>query len=277
MKYITAFFMAWGNFIILPCPHKKWDVQLKNYMLAFLPGVGGVIGTLWMLVFYLTTRGFYEAVDVLRRFIELPVGLYISPLVAGFFMTAYIYMISGFFHLDGYMDCCDAILSRRPLEERQKILKDSRVGAFSVVSVILLILGMWACMTTFIDNQLMIYGRLFIIPVLSRMMSAHAVMTYAPIGHSQYTETFDRDEKNHCKVLTFIITGALVIIGSLITLYLGSIEDLIPFVAQVVVMIVASHLSLLYARKNLGGMSGDVSGYSISVSEVIGVLTLAVI
>ena len=45
--------MAWGNFITLPCPYKKWDGQLKNMMLAFLPSVGLVIGVLWMAIFWL--------------------------------------------------------------------------------------------------------------------------------------------------------------------------------------------------------------------------------
>mgnify|MGYP003379827227 CR=1 FL=1 len=39
MKLLTGFLMAWGNFIILPCPKKKWDDDLKNYMLGFLPTI----------------------------------------------------------------------------------------------------------------------------------------------------------------------------------------------------------------------------------------------
>ena len=38
MKLLTGFFMAWGNFLTLPCPLKRWDKDLKNYMLGFLPG-----------------------------------------------------------------------------------------------------------------------------------------------------------------------------------------------------------------------------------------------
>ena len=47
MKIITGLFMAWGNFLSLPCPVKKWDNDLKNYMLGFLPTVGMIIGVLW--------------------------------------------------------------------------------------------------------------------------------------------------------------------------------------------------------------------------------------
>ena len=47
MKLITGFFMAWGNFLTLPCPLKRWDNDLKNYMLGFLPSVGLIIGLIW--------------------------------------------------------------------------------------------------------------------------------------------------------------------------------------------------------------------------------------
>ena len=47
MKIITGLFMAWGNFLSLPCPVKKWDNDLKNYMLGFLPTIGMIIGVVW--------------------------------------------------------------------------------------------------------------------------------------------------------------------------------------------------------------------------------------
>ena len=46
MKLITGLFMAWGNFLTVPCPLKKWDNDLKNYMLGFLPSVGLIVGGL---------------------------------------------------------------------------------------------------------------------------------------------------------------------------------------------------------------------------------------
>ncbi len=48
------------------------------------------------------------------------------------------WLVTGFLHLDGYMDVCDALLSRRDLATRQKILKDSHCGAFAVICMVLL-------------------------------------------------------------------------------------------------------------------------------------------
>ena len=54
------------------------------------------------------------------------------------------WLCTGFLHLDGYMDVCDAVLSRRDLATRQRILKDSHCGAFAVICMVLLALAQWS-------------------------------------------------------------------------------------------------------------------------------------
>ena len=52
MRYVIAFFMAWGNFLTLPCPYKRWDGKLKNLMMVFVPLVGVIIGVLWVMIIW---------------------------------------------------------------------------------------------------------------------------------------------------------------------------------------------------------------------------------
>lgn len=59
-------------------------------------------------------------------------------------MAALPWLVTGFMHLDGYMDVCDAVLSRRELATRQRILKDSHCGAFAVIGMVLLALCQWS-------------------------------------------------------------------------------------------------------------------------------------
>ena len=42
-------------------------------------------------------------------------------------------------------------------------------------------------------------------------------------------------------------------------------------------MIIVGFLVCGYARKQLGGMSGDIAGYTISITELAGILMLAII
>ena len=43
-EWITAFFMAWGMFLAIPCPCKRWDERARQKMLVCLPLVGLVVG-----------------------------------------------------------------------------------------------------------------------------------------------------------------------------------------------------------------------------------------
>lgn len=251
MKYIIGFFMAWGNFITLPCPYKRWDSSLKNMMLAFLPSVGIVIGVLWMALF----RALSEC------------G--ISPQLISFVMIFYIFAVCGFMHLDGFMDCNDAILSRRPLQERQRILKDSTVGAFAVVTLAFLLLGWFAAMSAAIDS--IDYEDLLILPVASRAVAGLGVLLYKPIGHSQYAEDYKVPGRWKYRLAVLLQTAA--VFG--IAVILGG--DWLQLLAMTAVIGLCGFLACLYARKQLGGMSGDIAGYTICISELAGIFALAVL
>ncbi|MEE0742439.1 MAG: adenosylcobinamide-GDP ribazoletransferase [Emergencia sp.] len=251
MKFIIGFFMAWGNFITLPCPLRRWDNRLKNMMLAFLPSVGAVIGLLWMGLFWLL-----EALSA-------------PEAVAAFIMEFYIFAICGFMHLDGFMDCSDAILSRRPLEDRQRILKDSNVGAFAVVSVVFLLLAWFAAMGEAIPS--LNGAELLLIPVISRAAAGLHILTCKPIGHSQYAE--DAAEPGRWKYRVAVL-GQIFLIGAPVLFWAEA-----PLAALLAAALtgIGVFAACAYGRKQLGGMSGDIAGYAICLGETAGIMTLAVI
>jgi len=251
MRHITAFFMTWGNFSILPCPYKKWDSDLKNLMLVFLPILGGIIGIIWYALWWVF------------NWAGLPI-----PLMAAL-LTVYPFFISGFMHLDGFMDCSDAILSRKPVEEKQKILKDSHVGAFSVISIVMLFLLFFAAMWSLpADNHTML--ALIFIPMISRSASAVAVLAYEPLDHSQYKQGFDR--KRNAKNIFMVTLISLLVIAASIGLFIISHMILVGVLSAAIV----AQLACRYARKQLGGMSGDISGYALTLSELAGIMMIAI-
>lgn len=256
MKFIIGFFMAWGNFITLPCPYKRWDSNLKNMMLAFLPGVGVVVGVLWMAIF-----------AALDGWLSLP------PMITSLIMIYYIFAVCGFMHMDGFMDCNDAIMSRRPLEDRQRILKDSLVGAFAVVTAVFLILAWFATMTTIMDagkfNTVELH--LLLLPVLSRGVSGLHVLTCKPIGHSQYVKDFEEQGRGRYRAAVVLQMAVVFAITAVLA------GDIVTTAVTALTVIAANVIACAYARKQLGGMSGDIAGYAICISELAGVLALAII
>jgi adenosylcobinamide-GDP ribazoletransferase len=149
-------------------------------MLVFLPAVGLVIGLIWYGLYLLMAR------------INIPLQLQIAALML------YPYLITGFIHLDGFMDTSDALLSRRPLEDKLRILKDPHTGAFAVISVAILFIICYASMSSVMEQvhlkQALDIAKgdpmlaLIFIPVITRCCSAAAVLAGKPLAHSQYVE-----------------------------------------------------------------------------------------
>ena len=162
-RFFRAFVMALGMFSSLPCPSHLWDEDARDLMLVCLPLLGALIGLIWSLLAMLGRAFLPEA-------------------LAAALIAALPFLLTGFIHLDGFMDTSDAILSWRPLQKRLEILKDSHTGSFAVVNLgLILMFGFAAAMGRF-DLR-----ALCLVPVISRCGSALCVMSLSPIGHSEYT------------------------------------------------------------------------------------------
>ena len=237
---IRAFFMALGMFTAIPCPWRPWDEDVRDWMLAALPAVGLVIGLLWAGLAWLGAR--------------------LLPGIAAALTVALPWLLTGFIHLDGYMDTCDAILSWRPLEQRLRILKDVHTGAFAVVGLGLLMLFSYASASALTADRL---RTLLLIPVISRCGSAFCVLTLTPIGHSEYARTEGKGGQRLAVVAMWAIAMAAGWI------WLGK-----PVIALAVETL-AYALAMLWGYRTLKGVSGDVAGFALTVSECAALMALA--
>ncbi len=249
MSIIKGFFMAWGNFCIIPCPWRIWDDACRKQMLAMLPVLGLLMGALW-----------YGLAKLLLL-------LCIPQMLLAAVLTVYPFFVSGFMHLDGYMDCCDAIFSRAPLEKRKQILKDSRVGAFAVIWLIVLFLMFFASMYSLIEAGATHMEFLIAVPVISRATGACCILAGKRLDVSQY-ENLD---KGSFKQITFITVFAVLISAAFTVI--ADIHIIVPLV----LCAVAGSCACFRASKNLGGVNGDIAGYSIVWAECFAAICAAVI
>lgn len=275
MKYFTGLMMAWGNFCSLPCPAKRWDNNYTSLMLGFLPLIGLVIGIIWSAIYFgLVYLGF-------------------PFFVVAFLITFLPFALCGFMHMDGFMDCCDAIMSRRPLEERQRILKDSNTGAFAVVSMIFLILGYFCFLSTAVTTGVD-FANMIMIVVLSRGVSGLHVLICKPMGQSQYAQMREETEvlvnseasegseipetvevaesSKSTKKQGIILLCVLLAIISALAFWSSSYLIATALVSAFTAL--GCLIAIQYAKKNLGGMSGDIAGFGIIWGELMGVFAL---
>ena len=242
--YLHAFAMCQSMFCSIPAP-QIWDEKAKDNMLLFLPIVGLEIGAIW------------AGLAWLCRLLNLP------SMITALVLSAYPYIVTGFLHLDGYMDVTDAMKSWRDLERRREILKDSHVGSFAVIGIVLLILAQFAFFASApTDANFLI---LIVVPAVSRCCSSLAVTGLKPMSTSQYAD--QKKPKSHMVVLTVMLVAFLaagfLLCGKYGFALIGSL--------------VGYGLALRRAYKSLEGMNGDISGYALTIGELCAVAVYALL
>ena len=240
--YLNAFFMCQSMFCAIPAP-QIWDEKAKDRMLLFLPIVGLEIGIIW------------AGLAWLCHWLEVP------KLISALVLSAWPWLGTGFLHLDGYMDVTDAVKSCRSLQRRREILKDSHVGSFAVIGIVLLILGQFACFASVPDGaDLRI---LMFVPAVSRCCSALAVTALPAMSTSQYADR--QKPKSHLLVLA-VMLGIFLLLGFLLcrreALALAGV-------------LVGYGVALRKGYKSLEGMNGDIAGYALSIGELCAAAALA--
>ena len=263
MRYIKGFLMAWGCFCRIPCPYRGWEGDNRYAMLNMFPLIGTALGVLAGVIWWLLSL------------------LGVSSLLTGALLTFSYFWMTGFIHLDGFMDCSDAVLSRRPLADRQQILKDSRVGAFAVISLGFMMLLFFASMATFAEDfSLAKAAMLCAVFTISRELSAYSIINRTPMQTSQYRGLSSHyyNEQGWPGVIMTIVICLILAVLPVCGLF-GDFSVLRLIVLLWILLAQASLESLIgrRMRKQLGGMSGDVSGYMIVTSELTGILLLALV
>ncbi len=248
-KYIKAFCMSFSMFCAIPTPFSHvWEESVRSLMLVMFPFVGTVIGILWALTAWL-------------------LDIFNCPQIFGAAVLALMpYLLTGGIHLDGYMDCCDAIFSRRPLEKKREILKDSHVGSFAVIALSVLLLLSFAAFASVNGSENM-FALVFICTV-SRACSALGVSILRPMGHSEYAGNFQQDVSRSNLVAISVTLAAADILSFV---FCGA-DGLIACGATVLGYIAAS----AYGFENLDGFSGDVTGFGHTIGELCGIIALTV-
>ncbi len=244
MKVLRAFLMSFSMFCSIPCPIRFWDEGLRPLMTALLPLVGLVIGALWALLCWLCLR------------------LGSLGLVGAALLAAAPWVLSGFIHLDGFMDCCDGILSRRNLDERRRILKDPHTGSFAVISLALIAMFTVAA---FYEADFQNYLALLPVPAATRALSAIAVQRLPAMGHSQYAATAH-------PAYAVAVPAALLLGSAALAAFIG-----VGALICVLTAVLGWCAACFYAYGQFEGMSGDVSGYAITLGEAAAAIAFALI
>lgn len=241
MWMLETLAVAFSMFSALPVPRVEWNERNLRYALAAFPLTGAALGLAWW--GWAALCGALALPDAARG-----AGFCVLPA-----------LVTGGIHLDGYADTCDALASRAAPPRKQEILRDPHCGAFAVIRLCVYFIAYDAlcCSLDPAGAGPRCAGLSF---VLSRALSGFA-LTVLPIAEgSSLARTFaDAADKRRLRV---ILGGEILLCAAALCLFGG--------LTGVGMLCAAAAVALSYrrtARREFGGVSGDLAGWFLVRSE----------
>ena len=182
-------------------------------------------------------------------------------------LTAVPLLFTGGIHMDGFMDTCDAMASWGDREKKLAILKDSHTGAFAVMACSLYILLYTAGCTEFTERTAAAVS--FGFP-LSRSLCGLLISSLPQARETGMLS--DLTKETAFFKLRRIMIGSLFIFGVLFFMTAGT-GSLWIFG----VLAVFFGFSRRRFLREFGGITGDLSGYFVTVSELLILIGAAVL
>ncbi|MDR0213513.1 MAG: adenosylcobinamide-GDP ribazoletransferase [Comamonas sp.] len=243
-----------------------WSPEMQRTSAAHLPGVGWLVG-LWA-----------AALVALMQWLTLTSPW--TPLLAAVISTAGTLWLTGGFHEDGLADVADGLGGLVPPERALEIMKDSRLGSYGVMALLMALLIKVTLIAVLITSVATFWGP---VPVMVLLCCAHVLSRFAPlllmhtlphVGLAAASKTLNIAGKQ--LGWRGLITGAIWCLPALGLLWWLGTWALIAKI--VLACAIVTWLLQRWFRKRLGGMTGDCLGACQQLNELAILLaaTLAV-
>ena len=277
IQFIRHYLLAVQFFTRIPVTGRLADwVGFSPDMLrasaAHFPGIGWLVGAL-------------VAAFTALLLVGLPDGGY-SALVAAVWGTAFGVLITGAFHEDGLADVADGLGGSPDRERALIIMKDSRVGAFGAIAMVLVLLAKVSLLALLGSlSTLLLCTALFVAHVVSRTWPLLLIRLMPHVGDVAGSKSKPlADQINGTSLLSAFIwcfgALALVVYAQGATNFIVEESDSVALLWALVVALAASGVAFLvmwrWFWKRLQGFTGDCLGATQQLCELAFYLGLAV-
>jgi adenosylcobinamide-GDP ribazoletransferase len=241
-RHAEHFFLALGFYTRIPCPTGLNYDELSKAA-VFLPIIGWLVGGASALVF------------VLSASLLPPVTAVILALITGILLT-------GAFHEDGFADVCDGFGGGYGKQRILEIMKDSAIGVYGALGLIVLISLRISLLSSFPPTQtpgLIVAGH-----SISRLMPLLVMSRYKYVR-------LDNSKSGSAMIKPAGRELMFASITALLPFALVSVEPLIALIPVTGVTVWLSH----YFDKHIGGYTGDCLGACQQIAETVFYLAAA--
>jgi adenosylcobinamide-GDP ribazoletransferase len=256
-KELHIFFTCLMFYTRIPCPKNiTHDPDYLNKATRYFPFIGWIVGSISFLTFYIFS-------------------LFLSVETAVIFAIITSILTTGAFHEDGFADVCDGFGGGWTKEKILLIMKDSAIGAYGAIGLVLLFLVKFKLLTEsiFLFTIQKDYFLVFLV-----FISAHSLSRLAAIS-IVFTHEYSRDDatskskpiaKKHTwkEVLGSFFFGLIpLFVFCYFTLQFKIVLVLLP-------VFLTRYFLARYFQKWIDGYTGDCLGATQQVCEVIFYLSL---
>ncbi len=233
MLYIQGFMSLLGFLTIIPLPQKYlaqspakgfWGVILVGLILSAL-----IITPQWLLSPWLE-----------RPFIA------ILAVLLGILLT-------GGLHDDGFADICDAAFGAHEPQARRTILKDSRIGVFGVLGLVILLLSEYYIWLGLNDHNAITYMIAFITLPRIMLIMAFYMLPMQPSGLANAVGTITRGQYI-AALLLFLLVGTILLSWWILVI-----------IALYAIILV---LWALFIQRKFGAGNGDAIGFLYKMTAI---------
>ena len=238
--------------------------QMLRASAAHFPGVGWLVGLL--------VAGLSGLL-----LMALPGGGF-SPLVVATIGTAFGILLTGAFHEDGLADVADGLGGSLQRERALEIMKDSRVGAFGAIAIVMALLVKVALVAQLasMDDGLLC-AVLFLAHVVSRTWPLLLIRLLPHVGDAAGSKSKPLADQITLAALAVAFVWCLAALGLVLWLqeswqWLVPVELSNPFEAGLLGALAASALAFVWMgrwfAKRLQGFTGDCLGATQQICEL---------
>jgi adenosylcobinamide-GDP ribazoletransferase len=251
-KQLDIFFTALMFYTRIPCPKNiTHDPDYLNKATRYFPLIGYIVGGIGAIVFAISYKVF-----------SLELAILLS-LLANILTT-------GAFHEDGFADVCDGFGGGWTKEKILKIMKDSAIGAYGAMGLVLLLAIKFFAIKEVISSkdgsfEGVIGDCMFIfilVHALSRLTTISIIFTTEYVREDELSKSKPIAKQNTWKEIVGAFIFGLAPLMLLVWMEWKFILILIP-------LIILRFFLIRYFKKWIGGYTGDCLGATQQLAEVI--------
>lgn len=229
------------------------DQNQLSYAIQTFPILGLFQGVIYVAFLY-----------ILQNFTPL------TDLIITLFFWLLLIILSGGIHLDGLIDTSDAYFSYKDPKKRLEIMKDPRVGAFGVISVIVFLFTRFIILYELIQvTSSAVFLFIMMIPCFGKMMMG-VFLQILPLARKVGMASFFKKGKSNRMFLVYMV---YLVIFSIFIIWF-QLELLIVFLLFTLVTFLVGLSMAKSITKNFNGITGDTLGASSEGMELLLWLTL---